>query len=98
MMEENARDNRKTIHRLWMSFTIKGKFGVFAGAVVFTIALAVCLNILVVNFSLYGFGVILDDNAKCYAFQEAIENETRSFETFVRNRSRENREVSNRII
>lgn len=92
MMEENARDNRKTIHRLWMSFTIKGKFGVFAGAVVFTIALAVCLNILVVNFSLYGFGVILDDNAKCYAFQEAIENETRSFETFVRNRSRENRE------
>ena len=84
--------NNRKLHRWWMSFTLKKKFGVFAGAVVFTIALAVCINILVVNFALYGFGTILDDNAKCYAFQEAIEKETKAFETFVRSRTEENRE------
>lgn len=56
-----------------------------------SIALAVCINIFVVNFSLYGFGTILDDNAKCFAFQEAVENEAKAFESFVRSRSDESR-------
>lgn len=78
------------VHKRWLSFTLKQKFGVFAGAVVLTIGLAIFMNIVVVNFALYGFGRILDDNARSHAFQEAMEREADAFETFARRRSMEN--------
>ena len=86
-----AVEKKGRIHKWWLSFTLKQKFGVFAGAVVLTIGLAILMNIIVVNFALYGFGKILDDNARSHAFQEAMELETAAFETFVRRKSDENR-------
>lgn len=88
-MEERKKEGR--FHKWWLSFTLKQKFGVFAGAVVLTIGLAILINIAVVNFALYGFGQILDDNARSHAFQEAMEQEADAFETFVRRKSEENR-------
>lgn len=79
-------------HKWWLSVTLKQKFGVFAGAVILTIGLAIFMNIAVVNFALYGFGQILDDNARSNAFQEAMEQETDAFETYVRRKSEENRD------
>lgn len=91
--EMNEKKNQKTgrIHGRWLSFTLKQKFGVFAGAVVLTIGLAVFVNLVVVNYALYGFGRILDENARSYAFQEGMEQESEAFETFVRRKSEENR-------
>lgn len=93
MMGMEARESEKKgrFHKWWLSFTLKQKFGVFAGAVVLTIGLAIFINVVVVNFALYGFGQILDDNARSHAFQEAMEQEADAFETFVRRKSEENR-------
>lgn len=75
----------------WASITLKRKFGVFAGAVILTIGLAAAAGILTANFALYGIGRVLDDNSKCYGFQAAIAAEIDAFDTYVRNRSGENR-------
>lgn len=63
----------------------------FAGAVVLTISLAALINVFVVNFSLYGFGQILDENARSHAFQEAMEKESETFEIYMRKKSEENK-------
>lgn len=84
-------EKRGHFHKRWLSFTLKQKFGVFAGAVVLTIGLVIFINAAVVNFSLYGVGQILDDNAKSHAFQVAMERETEAFESFARKKSEANR-------
>lgn len=63
----------------------------FAGAVVLNISLVVLVNVFVVNFSLYGFGQILDENARSHAFQEAMEKEAEAFEIYMRKKSGENK-------
>lgn len=78
--------------KIWLSFSLKQKFGVFAAAVILTIGLAVFINIGIVNFALYGFGKMLDDNVRSHAFQEAMERESEAFEIYVRKKSAENRE------
>lgn len=90
-MEGKKQNHKGRFMEKWMPFTIKTKLNIFAGAVVLTIGLTACLNIFTVNFALYGFGPILDDNAKCYAFQEAMENETKAFEKYMRSKTEENK-------
>lgn len=75
----------------WLAFTLKQKFAMFAGAVVLTIGLAIFINVVIINFALYGFGGILEENARTHAFQEAVQKEADAFETYVRKKSEENK-------
>lgn len=91
-MDGQRKREKKRLYRWWLSFSLKRKILVFAGAVVLTIGLTILINIVIVNFALYGFGEILDDNVRSHAFQEAMERETTAFETYVRRKSEENLE------
>lgn len=83
---------KMTGHKWWLSVTLKQKFAVFAGTVALTVGIAAAVNMAVANFAVYGFGRILDDNAKSYAFQEAVEKETEAFSAFMRAKTGENLE------
>lgn len=80
------------IKKLWLTISLKKKLGSFSILVAMVMALSVLFNIQIMNFSLESFHAILDDNSKCYDFQEAIENEIHAFERFVKEQSEENRD------
>jgi len=92
VMGEEKKLKRKGIHAWWLALSLKQKIWMFAGAVVLTISLAALINVFVVNFSLYGIGLILDQNARSYAFQEAMEEESEAFEIYMRKKSEENKD------
>ncbi|MDO4328069.1 MAG: hypothetical protein Q4C66_01865 [Lachnospiraceae bacterium] len=81
------------IKKLWLTISLKKKLGSFSILVAMVMALSVLFNIQIMNFSLGSFHVILDDNSKCYDFQEAIENEINAFEHFIKEQSEENRDA-----
>lgn len=81
------------LYQLWLSFSIKQKLCTFAGAVIIAILLAVISNLATIDYALYGIGTTMDDNVKCSALLEAVSNESRAFETYVRLRTEENRLV-----
>ena len=60
------------IKKQWLKFSLSWKLGVFSILIVFVMGISVLFNIQVVSFSLGSFYVVLDDNSKCYAFQEEI--------------------------
>ncbi|MCD8222629.1 MAG: histidine kinase [Clostridiales bacterium] len=80
------------IHDLWLGISIRKKISSYAMMVILVISLLVMFSIQLANFGLNSFNDILYDNSICYDFQEAVEQEIRSFEQYVRNRSQENRE------
>ncbi len=80
------------IKKQWLKFSLSWKLGVFSILIVFVMGISVLFNIQVVSFSLGSFYVVLDDNSKCYAFQEALETEIKAFERLIREQSKENKE------
>ena len=77
---------------LWLTISLKRKLTAFAVIVILVMALSAAFNVNVMNYALNSFNVILNDNSKCHNFQEAMELEVKAFETYVRERSQENRD------
>lgn len=77
------------IKNYWLSFSLKKKLWIFAGTVSLVLALSVFFNIELMDYSLEGFNRILDDNSRCNAFMEAMEQETSAFKDYIRYRSAE---------
>ncbi|MGL5438093.1 MAG: sensor histidine kinase [Lachnospiraceae bacterium] len=84
---------RGRLYSFWLSCSMKKKFCTFAGVVTVTIGLAILSNINTINYALYGFGQIMEDNVKSYNFLVAMSLESETFETYVRSRTPENREA-----
>ena len=80
---------RDSIRSWWLSISLKKKFGAFAAAVVLTTAIIALLSLFAANFAFFGFGTILEDNAKCHRFQSAISQEALAFNTYVRGKNDE---------
>ena len=83
----------KAIRTLWLKTSLKKKLGVFALMLVFVIGVSIIFNIVVLNFVVGDFNVILDENSRCHDFQEAMELEIGAFQAYVRDRSEEKREA-----
>jgi len=81
------------IKALWFSISLKQKLGLYTIMMVLVMGLSVVFNIRMMDYALGGVSRILDDNAKCHDFQEAMELEIAAFEDYVRNRNVENREA-----
>lgn len=77
---------------LWLSVSLKKKLGSYTIMVILVMGISVAFNIYVMNFALGSFNVILDDNSRCHDFQEAMELEIKAFETYMRDRTEDNRE------
>ncbi len=75
------------LKNLWLSISLKKKLGILSIIVILVMGLSVAFNIFVMNFSLDTFNVILNDNSLSYDLQEAMEEEARVFEEYVRDRS-----------
>lgn len=82
----------RSILKLWLRISLKKKIGIFAAMVILIMGLSVAFNISIMNFSLDGFNEILNDNSRCHDVQEALDLEVRAFETYIRERTPENRE------
>ena len=61
------------IKNLWLTISLKKKLGTFSIIVILVMGLSIAFNILIMNFSLDSFNVILNDNSLCYDLQEALE-------------------------
>ena len=75
------------IKNQWLSISLKKKLGAFSVVVILVMGLSIAFNMLVMNFSLESFNVILNDNSLCYDVQESMEQEADAFELYVRERS-----------
>ena len=75
------------VRNLWLTISLKKKLGAFSIIVILVMGLSISFNILVMNFSLNSFNVILNDNSLCYEVQEALEHEAAVFQEYVRDRS-----------
>lgn len=84
-----GKKNNGKLYTLWLSFSMKQKLCSFAGAVIVTIGLVVFSNTITTNYALHGFGVIMDDNVRSYAFLDAVTQESEAFENYVRTHSGE---------
>ena len=63
------------IKNQWLSISLKKKLGAFSVVVILVMGLSIAFNMLVMNFSLESFNVILNDNSLCYDVQESMEQE-----------------------
>lgn len=84
---------RPSLRKLWMTISIKRKIGIFAAMVILIMALSASFNVWITNVSLGSFGGILNDNSRCNDFQEALDQEIRAFEHYVRNADQESRDT-----
>ena len=84
---------RPSLRKLWMTIPIKRKIGIFAAMVILIMALSASFNVWITNVSLGSFGEILNDNSRCNVFQEALDQEIRAFEHYVRNADQESRDT-----
>ncbi len=73
----------------WLKLSLKKKFSSFSILIILITGISIGFIIQLVNFSMGGFFVILDDNSKCYEFQEALELEVKAFEGFIKEQSEE---------
>ncbi len=85
----------RTIEKLWQKYTIRQKITFFMSTVFLCILLSVLFNIWVAYFSLGDFNDILSEGSKSSAFVQAIENETKLFEQFIKSRTAENEQLLN---
>lgn len=73
---------KEKIGQSWKAFTLKKKILTFTGVVFLIISLSVLFSVWVVKFALLDFNRILEDNAKCSAFIQAMEKESRLCEEY----------------
>ncbi|MGN0158465.1 MAG: sensor histidine kinase [Brotaphodocola sp.] len=83
----------RTIRASWLSLALKRKFHVYIFSLFLILVLTVLFNVRIVDYTVGGFGVILDDNLRCGELQEALGQECKAFEDYIRSRSSENREA-----
>lgn len=83
---------REKIRQTWQSLTIRKKIGTFTGTVFLIISLSVIFDIWVVKFSLVDFNGILQDNGKGSELVQALEEESRLFESCIKNPEEEREE------
>ena len=81
------------LRNIWLTISIKKKIGIFAAMVILIMALSASFNVWITNVSLGSFGGILNDNSRCNDFQEALDQEIRAFEHYVRNADQESRDT-----
>lgn len=81
------------IKTIWLSISLKQKFSLYTAMVILIMAVSAVFNIQVMDFSLGNFNEILDSNARCNDFQEALDQEVQAFEAYVRDRTKEMREA-----
>lgn len=79
-----------SVKTLWMSLSLKRKFHVYTITLFVMIVITILFNVQVVDYTIGGFGVILDDNVRCGELQDAFNQEFKAFEKYIRNRSPEN--------
>lgn len=80
------------IKNVWLRISLKKKLGVFSIIVILVMGFSIAFNMLVINFSLNSFNVILNDNSQCHDVQEAIGQEVAAFEAYIRERTPESKE------
>lgn len=80
------------IKNLWLRISLKKKLGTFSIIVILVMGLSIAFNVLVMNFSLNSFNIILNDNSQCYDVQEAMGREAAAFGEYIRERTQENEE------
>ncbi len=73
----------------WLRISLKKKLGIYVCMVILIIVLSAMFSFFLIDFSLGNFNVILDDNAVCFDFQEAMEQEAAAFEAYLRDRTAE---------
>lgn len=83
------------IKQCWLRISLRKKLGSFSILIILIMGISFGFILWLVNFSMSGFFVILDDNSRCYQFQEAMDLEIEAFESFIREQSKENREAYN---
>lgn len=79
-----------SVKTLWLSISLKRKFHVYTATLFVIVAITVLFNVYMVDYTIGGFGMILDDNVRCGALQDAFSQEWKAFEKYVRSRSRQN--------
>ncbi len=75
---------KNRIRQLWQTLAIKNKLLVFTGLVFLMILLSVVFNIWVAKFSLFDFRDILEENARSEEAVNALAEESKVFEQYVR--------------
>ena len=81
----------KLLKKVWFSISLQQKLWAFASIVTLVLAISAFFNFKLVEFSIDGFSDILNDNARCGAFLEAIEEESDAFRSFMREHTEKNR-------
>lgn len=83
----------KYIREIWLGISLKKKLGIYVCLVILVIGVFAMFSFLLIDFALGNFNTILDDNSRCYNFQEAMGVEVRAFGDYIRSRTPENAET-----
>lgn len=83
----------RKIEEQWQSCTIRQKITFYMITVFLCIFLSVLFNVWVAYFSLGDFNNILSESSKTSALVQALENETKFFEQYMKNRTEENEQI-----
>lgn len=82
---------RDQIRRTWISLPLRKKAGTITVLAAFAVSCSILMNLVTAGFGMNGFRQILEDNSRSASFHAAMETESRTFKTMIRNRSEENR-------
>ncbi len=82
---------RDRIRRTWISLPLRKKAGTITVLAAFAVSCSILMNLVTAGFGMNGFRQILEDNSRSASFHAAMETESRTFKTMIRNRSEENR-------
>lgn len=74
----------------WLGISLKKKLGIYVCLTILVISVSALFSFLLMDFAVGNFNIILDDNSRCYNFQEAVELEAHAFGNYIRNRTLEN--------
>lgn len=73
------------IRRMWLSLPLRKKVGAITVLAAFAVSFSILMNLVTAGFGMNGFRKILEDNSRSASFQAAMETESRTFKTMIRN-------------
>ena len=79
------------VRRTWLSLPLRKKVGAITVLAAFAVSFSILMNLVTAGFGMNGFRKILEDNSRSASFQAAMETESRTFKTMIRDRSEDNR-------
>ncbi len=94
-MRRPKSEKLRKIEQRWQKYTIRQKITFYMTTVALCIGLSVLFNIWVASFTLGDFNNILSESSDSSDFVQAIENETKLFEQYVKSRTNENEQLLN---